>query len=72
MTLFFPTVWPSGDFLTCSIICLTVFNRTTPVDFSDPASLGSVSAEEKKIEQGAGRGGMNKILEISDNQVPPS
>jgi len=27
------------------MICLTVFKRTTPVDFSEPASLGSVSAK---------------------------
>lgn len=47
MTQFFPTIWP---FLTSSIICRTVFNRTTPLDFSDPASFGSVSAKAKNKE----------------------
>lgn len=28
------------------MICLTVFKRTTPVAFSEPASLGSVSAKK--------------------------
>lgn len=28
---------------TCSMICRMVFNRTTPEDFSEPASFGSVS-----------------------------
>lgn len=28
---------------TCSMICLMVFNLTTPEDFSEPASFGSVS-----------------------------
>lgn len=32
---------------TCSMICRMVFNRTTPEDFSEPASLGSVSIEMK-------------------------
>ncbi len=31
------------------MICLMVFNLTTPEDFSLPASLGSVSVEGKKM-----------------------
>lgn len=29
--------------ITCSMICRIVLRRTTPEDFSEPASLGSVS-----------------------------
>ena len=32
---------------TCSIICLMVLSLTTPEDFSEPASLGSVSERQE-------------------------
>lgn len=32
---------------TCSMICRMVFNRTTPEDFSEPASFGSVSNKKQ-------------------------
>lgn len=34
---------------TCSIICLIVFRRTTPEDFSEPASFGSVAARKNTV-----------------------
>lgn len=40
------------NIFTCSIICLTVFKRTTPVGFSEPASLGSVSARVIQVCHG--------------------